>query len=255
MKVMNKIRTVIIDDEKNSRDNTRLMLSKYFSADVEIVGEAENGIKGKELIYEKRPDLVFLDVSMPEMNGFEMLQTIPDSDKNFYVIFLTAYSNYTVDAIRAGAIDYLVKPLMKEELIDAVNRARKFIEGEKAKNNVVNSGGTNSKLMIAHSKGFTLIDFNEIIMMEAAGNYTDFFLTNNRKIIASRTLKDYEDILDKKLFFRVSRSAIVNLNHIKEYNSSTETLYLSENLQIHISKGRWQEFNEAIRNSTINPNK
>lgn len=126
---------------------------------------------------------------------------------------------------------------------------------KKAKMSDVNSASANARLMIAHSKGFTLIDFSEIIMLEASGNYTDFFLTNNRKIIASRTLKDYENILDKKLFFRVSRSAIVNLNHIKEYNSSEETLYLSENHQIHISKTRWQEFNEAIRNNTINPNK
>lgn len=252
---MDKIRAVIIDDEKNSRDNTRLMLSKYFMSDVEIVGEAENGIKGKELIYEKHPDLVFLDVNMPEMSGLEMLQTIPESDKNFYVIFLTAYSDYTINAIRAGAIDYLVKPLAKEELINAINRVRKFIDEKKAKMSDVNSASANARLMIAHSKGFTLIDFSEIIMLEASGNYTDFFLTNNRKIIASRTLKDYENILDKKLFFRVSRSAIVNLNHIKEYNSSEETLYLSENHQIHISKTRWQEFNEAIRNNTINPNK
>lgn len=252
---MDKIRAVIIDDEKNSRDNTRLMLSKYFMSDVEIVGEAENGIKGKELIYEKHPDLVFLDVNMPEMSGLEMLQTIPESDKNFYVIFLTAYSDYTINAIRAGAIDYLVKPLAKEELINAINRVRKFIDEKKAKMSDVNTTNANARLMIAHSKGFTLIDFSEIIMLEASGNYTDFFLTNNRKIIASRTLKDYENILDKKLFFRVSRSAIVNLNHIKEYNSSEETLYLSENHQIHISKTRWQEFNEAIRNSTINPNK
>lgn len=130
---MDKIRAVIIDDEKNSRDNTRLMLSKYFMSDVEIVGEAENGIKGKELIYEKHPDLVFLDVNMPEMSGLEMLQTIPESDKNFYVIFLTAYSDYTINAIRAGAIDYLVKPLAKEELINAINRVRKFIDEKKSK--------------------------------------------------------------------------------------------------------------------------
>lgn len=254
---MNKIRTIIIDDEKNSRDNTKLMLTKYFS-EIEIVGEAENGIKGRKLIYELNPDLVFLDVNMPEMNGLEMLESIPE--RNFYVIFLTAYNEYTIQAIRAGAIDYLMKPLMKSELVQAINRVNKFIEEkkvqEKKQTNVQNENKVETnKVMVSHSKGFTIIDFNEIIMLEAAGNYTDFYLTENRKIIASKTLKDYESVLDKNLFFRVSRSAIVNLNHIKEYNNTTETLILSEKHQIPISRSRWTEFTDIIRNRTLNPNK
>lgn len=251
-KVMNPIRTIIIDDEKNSRDNTRLMLTKYFS-EIEIIGEAENGIEGRKLINELHPDLVFLDVNMPELNGLEMLESIPEKEKNFYVIFLTAYGDYTIQAIRAGAIDYLMKPLMKEELMQAIKRVSKFID-EKTINTSAGNTATN-KLMVSHSKGFTLIDFPEIIMLEAAGNYTDFYLTGNRKIISSRTLKDYEDILNKDLFFRVSRSAIVNLSHIKEYNSSTETLTLTENHQIHIVKAKWSEFSETIRTKTINPNR
>ncbi|GAB4203616.1 MAG: LytTR family DNA-binding domain-containing protein [Bacteroidia bacterium] len=248
---MDKIRTIIIDDEKNSRDNTRMILSKYFS-EIEIIGEAEDGIQGRKLISQLHPDLVFLDVNMPELNGLEMLESIPEKDKNFYVIFLTAYGDYTIQAIRAGAIDYLMKPLMKEELMQAIKRVSKFIEERKTSDNAASINSTN-KLMVSHSKGFNLIDFNEIIMLEAAGNYTDFYLTGNRKIISSRTLKDYEDILDKNIFFRVSRSAIVNLNHIKEYNNNDETLTLSENRQIHISRAKWTEFNETIKKNTINP--
>lgn len=252
---MDKIKTVIIDDEKNSRENTKLMLTKYFS-EIEIIGEAENGIDGRKLINEVHPDLVFLDVNMPEMNGLEMLESIPD--RNFYVIFLTAYGEYTIQAIRAGAVDYLMKPLMKSELIQAINRVSKYIEekrsAEKRHIHEANKSETN-KIMVSHSKGFTLIDFNEIIMLEASGNYTDFYLTDNRKIIASKTLKDYESILDKTMFFRVSRSALVNLNHIKEYNNTTETLILSEKHQIPVAKSRWAEFTEIIRNKTLNPNK
>lgn len=247
---MNKIRTIIIDDEKNSRDNTRLMLNKYFS-EIEIIGEAENGIEGRKLIYDLRPDLVFLDVNMPELNGLEMLESIPEKDRNFYVIFLTAYGDYTIQALRAGAVDYLMKPLMKEELMQAIIRVSKFINQKKT---ALNTGSTNTnKLMVSHSKGFTLLDFNEIIMLEAAGNYTDFYLTGKRKIISSRTLKDYEEILDKNIFFRVSRSAIVNLFHIKEYNNNDENLTLTENNQIHITRSKWSEFSEIIKNKTINP--
>ncbi len=191
---MEKIRTIIIDDEKNSRNNTKQMLTKYFT-EIEIIGEAENGIEGRNLIAQLHPDLVFLDVNMPEMTGLEMLESIPEKDKNFYVIFLTAYGDYTIQAIRAGAVDYLMKPLMKEELMQAIKRVSKFIDEKKHSSAQQQS----SKLMVSHSKGFTLIDFNEIIMLEAAGNYTDFYLTGNRKIISSRTLKSYEDILDKNL--------------------------------------------------------
>ncbi|GIV28239.1 MAG: DNA-binding response regulator [Bacteroidia bacterium] len=250
---MNKIRTIIIDDEKKSRDNTRLMLTKYFS-EIEIVGEAENGIEGRKLINELHPDLVFLDVNMPELNGLEMLESIPEKEKNFYVIFLTAYGDYTIQAIRAGAVDYLMKPLMKEELMQAIKRVSKYIEEKKA-SHLASSKSNDTKLMVSHSKGFTLIDFSEIIMLEAAGNYTDFYLTNGRKIISSRTLKDYEDILDKNLFFRISRSAIVNLSHIKEYNNNNETLTLTEHHQIGVSKAKWNEFNEIIRSRTINPHR
>ncbi len=254
---MDAIKTIIIDDEKNSRDNTKLMLTKYFS-EIEVVGEAEDGIKGRKLINELNPDLVFLDVNMPEMNGLEMLESI--SERNFYVIFLTAYGDYTIQAIRAGAVDYLMKPLMKSELVQAINRVKKYIEEKKAlqkkqPNTQSDSKGEASKVMISHSKGFTIVDFDEIIMLEAASNYTDFYLTNNRKIIAARTLKDYENVLDKNIFFRVSRSAIVNLNHIKEYNSTMEMLILSEKHQLHIARTKWSEFTEVIRNKTVNPNK
>lgn len=246
---MNKIRTIIIDDEKNSRDNTRMILNKYFS-EIEIIGEAEDGIQGRKLIADLGPDLVFLDVNMPELNGLEMLESIPEKDKNFYVIFLTAYGDYTIQAIRAGAIDYLMKPLMKDELMQAIKRVSKFIEEKK---NTDGASNNTNKLMVSHSKGFTLLDFNEIIMLEAAGNYTDFYLTGKRKIISSRTLKDYEEILDKQNFYRVSRSAIVNLMHIKEYNSSDEKLMLTDSYEIHISRSKWAEFSEIIKSRTINP--
>src|SRR5690606_28064903 len=163
--------------------------------EIEIIGEAENGIEGRNLIAQLHPDLVFLDVNMPEMTGLEMLESIPEKDKNFYVIFLTAYGDYTIQAIRAGAVDYLMKPLMKEELMQAIKRVSKFIDEKRHSSAQQQS----SKLMVSHSKGFTLIDFNEIIMLEAAGNYTDFYLTGNRKIISSRTLKSYEEILDKNI--------------------------------------------------------
>lgn len=247
---MEKIRTIIIDDEKNSRNNTKQMLTKYFT-EIEIIGEAENGIEGRNLIAQLHPDLVFLDVNMPEMTGLEMLESIPEKDKNFYVIFLTAYGDYTIQAIRAGAVDYLMKPLMKEELMQAIKRVSKFIDEKRHSSAQQQS----SKLMVSHSKGFTLIDFNEIIMLEAAGNYTDFYLTGNRKIISSRTLKSYEEILDKNIFYRVSRSAIVNLIHIKEYNNSEENLILTENHRIRITRSNWAEFSEIIRNKTINPQK
>ncbi len=247
-----KIKTLIIDDEKNSRENTKTILGKYFP-EIEVIGEASDGFEGRKLISEQHPELVFLDVNMPEMSGFEMLDAIPNKD--FYVIFLTAYNDYTLQALRAGAVDYLVKPLMKSELTQAINKVVKHIEeNNKTKTTSVGNDEKN-KLLISHSKGFNVIEFNEIIWLEASGNYTNFYLTENRKIISSRTLKDYEMVLDDKIFFRISRSALVNLNHIKEYNNADEILILTEKQTIHVSKVKWAEFSDLIRQKTINLNK
>jgi two-component system, LytTR family, response regulator len=247
---MQKYRAVIIDDEEDSRSNTRSMIENYCS-EIEIVGEADNGPEGKKQIQELKPHVVFLDINMPGMNGFQMLEGIYNRD--FCVIFLTAYSEHGITAVKAGATDYLLKPLMLSELQGAIRKVVAHYEGKGT-----TPGGkpeeNKNLVLINHSKGFTLVDFKDIIWLEASDNYTNLYLSGQKKIIASKTLKEFESILPDTEFFRVHRSALINIKYVKEYsNHEGGEVILSEGTHVQVSKARNQEFADFIRTRSVSP--
>lgn len=244
---MQKYRAVIIDDEEDSRSNTRNMLSNY-CPEIEVVGEAGSGPEGKLKIQELKPHVVFLDINMPGMNGFQMLEGIYDRD--FCVIFLTAYSEHGITAVKAGATDYLLKPLMLSELQSAVH---KVVQHYDSKGGTKTEGDKNL-VLISHSKGFTLVDFKDIVWLEASDNYTNLFLQGSKKIVASKTLKEFEAILPDAEFFRVHRSALININYVKEYsNHEGGEVILSDGTRVQVSKARIQEFSDFIRTKSVSP--
>lgn len=246
---MQKFKAVIIDDEEDSRSNTRNMLQKY-CPEVEIVGEADNGPDGKQKIQEMKPQVVFLDINMPGMNGFEMLEGIYDRD--FCVIFLTAYSEHGITAVKAGAIDYLLKPLILNELQGAIKKVRAYYESKAASGNKAEEN--KNLVLINHSKGFTLVDFKEIIWLEANDNYTNLYLNGQKKIMASKTLKEFESILPSQDFFRVHRSALINFNYVKEFsNHEGGEVILSDGTRVQVSKARIQDFGEFIKTKSVTP--
>lgn len=244
---MQKYRAVIIDDEEDSRSNTRNMIQNYCT-EIEIVGEADNGPDGKNKIQELKPHVVFLDINMPGMNGFQMLEGIYNRD--FCVIFLTAYSEHGITAVKAGATDYLLKPLMLSELQSAIRKVVLHYESK-------GSGGAKDDknlVLINHSKGFTLVDFKDIIWLEASDNYTNLFLAGQKKIIASKTLKEFEAILPEQDFFRIHRSALININCVKEYsNHEGGEVILSDGSHVQVSKARIQEFADFVRTKSVSP--
>lgn len=247
---MQKYRTVIIDDEEDSRSNTRSMLQQY-CAEIEIVGEADNGPEGKLKIQELKPQVVFLDINMPGMNGFQMLEGIYERD--FCVIFITAYSEHGITAVKAGAIDYLLKPLMLSELQAAI---KKVVQHYENKNNASGQKQEQDKnlVLINHSKGFTLVDYKDIVWLEANDNYTNLFLNGQKKIVASKTLKEFEAILPETEFFRIHRSALININYVKEYsNNEGGEVILSEGTHVQVSKARIQEFSEFLKTKSVSP--
>src|SRR3954469_20322768 len=247
---MQKYRAVIIDDEEDSRSNTRNMLQNYCE-EIEIVGEADNGPEGKKKIQELKPHVVFLDINMPGMNGFQMLEGIYNRD--FCVIFLTAYSEHGITAVKAGATDYLLKPLMLSELQGAIRKVVAHYEGKGAGTTAKTEENKNL-VLINHSKGFTLVDFKDIIWLEASDNYTNLYLSGQKKIIASKTLKEFETILPDTEFFRVHRSALINIKYVKEYsNHEGGEVILSEGTHVQVSKARNQEFAEFIRTRSVSP--
>jgi two-component system, LytTR family, response regulator len=246
---MQKYRAVIIDDEEDSRSNTRSMLQNYCS-EIEIVGEAENGPSGKIKIQELKPHVVFLDINMPGMNGFQMLEGIYNRD--FCVIFLTAYSEHGITAVKAGATDYLLKPLMLSELQNAVRKVVQHYESKGISS--ANKPDDKNLVLINHSKGFTLVDFKDIVWLEASDNYTNLFLNGQKKIIASKTLKEFETILPSTEFFRIHRSALINISFVKEYsNNEGGEVILSDGTHVQVSKARTQEFADFIKTKSVSP--
>lgn len=244
---MQKYRVVIIDDEEDSRSNTRNMITNYCT-ELEIVGEAANGPEGKQKIQELKPHLVFLDINMPGMNGFQMLEGIYNRD--FCVVFLTAYSEHGITAVKAGAIDYLLKPLMLSELQAAI---RKVVQYYESKAGAAKPDDKNL-ILINHNKGFTLVDVKDIVWLEADDNYTNLFLFGQKKIVASKTLREFEAILPQQEFFRIHRSSLININYIKEYNNQEGGgILLSDGTMVHVSKARIQEFADFIKTRAVTP--
>jgi two-component system LytT family response regulator len=188
---------------------------------------------------------------MPGMNGFQMLEGIYNRD--FCVVFLTAYSEHGITAVKAGATDYLLKPLMLSELQGAI---RKVVQHYEAKPAVTAGKAETDKniVLISHSKGFTLVDFKDIVWLEASDNYTNLFLNGQKKIVASKTLKEFEAILPTNDFFRIHRSALINVNYVKEYsNNEGGEVILSDGTHVQVSKARIQEFSEFIKTKSVSP--
>lgn len=248
---MQKYRAVIIDDEEDSRSNTKNMLQNY-CPEIEVVGEAASGPEGKVKIQELKPHVVFLDINMPGMNGFQMLEGIYNRD--FCVIFLTAYSEHGITAVKAGATDYLLKPLMLSELQGAIHKVVQHYETSKGSAAAAKPEQDKNLVLINHSKGFTLVDFKDIVWLEASDNYTNLFLNGQKKIVASKTLKEFEMILPNHDFFRIHRSALINVNYVKEYsNNEGGEVILSDGTHVQVSKARIQEFAEFIKTKSVSP--
>ncbi len=247
---MQTFKTIIIDDEENSRSNTKSMLASY-CPEIEVIAEAGSGMEGKKLIQDLKPEVVFCDINMPGMNGLEMIDGLLHRD--FCLIFLTAYSEHGINAVKAGAIDYLLKPLLLSELQGAIKKVVKHYE-QKTITTAPTAVNDKNLVLINHSKGFTLIDYKDIIWLEASDNYTNIFLNNNKKIVASKTLKEFEAILPTTVFFRIHRSSLINIDFIKEYsNAEGGTIIMADATSIQVSKARSQEFAEFLKTRAVTP--
>ncbi|MBK8109515.1 MAG: response regulator transcription factor [Saprospiraceae bacterium] len=211
---------LIIDDEEKGRLVLRQKLADH-CPDVVVIGEADGGENGKSMIESLRPDVVFLDIEMPGINGFEMLNKL--NEKNFHLIFTTAYNQYAIKAIKFAAFDYLLKPIDIEELKAAISRIPNLktadVSGQlevltlNSQKNIKNF----NKIAIPTLDGFSFFDLNELIHLDADSNYTLLHFTENRKILASRTLKEFEDQLEEERFIRLHNSHLVNVSFITRY--------------------------------------
>ena len=237
------IKAIIIDDEVHCIDTLSILLADY-CPEVEVMERCMSAKKGLEAIEELKPDLVFLDIEMPVMNGFEFLEHF--TDISFCVIFTTSYDQYAIKAIRFSALDYLLKPVDPKELITAVQKVQEKKLHPSAEqfrmllDQVHNKGNKITRVAVPTSEGFELIPAEEIIYCEADDNYTHLFLKNKRKIIACRTLKEVEEQLaDFASFIRVHHSYMVNLNEVNKYvRGEGGYLIMSDNTTVNVSRSR-----------------
>ncbi len=243
------LKTIIVDDEKPSREALSTYI-KDFCTDIEIAAECDSVKTAYQAILQHQPQLVFLDIEMPNGNGFDLLQLFKTPP--FKVIFVTAYSDYAIRAFRFAAADYLLKPVKVDELVDAVNKVRHELEKDQLNQNrqvliqSLNShNGEVHQLVIPDSKGYTVIKVNDIIMCEAESYCTHFYLTGKRKITSSKGLKHFDEIFDNHQIIRVHRSFLINLSKIKCYTKQGE-IRLEENLSCPLGDNYRQHFGELL---------
>lgn len=211
------IKTIIIDDERDSTELLHLQLTQK-CPQVEILGKYTSSPAGLKAIEKLQPDLVFLDIEMPIMNGFELLENI--SNLNFTVIFITAYDQFALKAFRFNALDYLVKPVETADLIDAVSKAERNIRTYHTQLSHLQKqlrGEPLTKIAVPDHHGVMFIDLSEILYAESNNNYTKLILVDGRQFTISKTLGDVQDVLEERNFLRIHRQYIVNLNKIKQF--------------------------------------
>ena len=207
---MKHLTAVLIDDESSSRNSLRQKLVTN-CPDITIVAECESGEDGIKAIKTHDPDIVFLDVEMPRMNGFVMLQQL--EQRSFELIFTTAYDHYAISAIRFSALDYLVKPIEIKTLKEAVERAKEKIQTdlpnqriETLLHNLIDEKNLHNRIAIPSLEGLQFIEITDIIYLEAESNYSFIYLQTPTRITVSKTLKDFEELLPSHTFIRIHHS-------------------------------------------------
>jgi two-component system LytT family response regulator len=256
---MNRYKAIIVDDEKDKRDALEFLLAAN-CPEIHLYGTAESASQGRELLKKEAIDFIFLDISMPDEDGFAFLRSIPK--ENYGVIFVTAHEEFALNALKANAIDYLLKPLNPQELREAVAKAIHYLELRKNKpniqsiyhesldnlNNHVHSENKQiKKITIVEQFGFQMVNVSELMYLQAENNYTTLHLSGKDKILATRLLGEFEKMLENPMFYRIHKSTIINLNYLKAY-SSYEGNYavMADGAKLNISRRKLIDFREAV---------
>jgi len=247
------LRTILVDDEPRGLNSLQKLLQMN-CPDVNIVATSSNVDDAIEKIKQLQPDLVFLDIAMPVKDGFELLKEIKEI--SFEVIFVTAHNQFMIEAFHFSAIDYLLKPVDEDLLMEAVKRARKRIEEKAGSRNIetflhnvkqTRSSG-NMKLCIPSLKGFQVVELDDILYAEASGNYTNFYFQSQHSVCTSKPIHEYEELLADSGFVRIHKSYLVNLLHIKEYlRGEGGSVILSNGAEIEVARRKKEPFLDKMK--------
>ncbi|MCA0231862.1 MAG: LytTR family DNA-binding domain-containing protein [Bacteroidetes bacterium] len=246
------MKAILIDDEPHNLSNLRSLLATYCPS-VEVCAVALNAEEGKKALSKHQPDLLFLDIQMPEQDGFELLRSLNECD--FEVIFVTAYDQYAIQAMRFSAVDYLLKPVAISELQNAVERATKQ-RALKVQNQQIGhlmrwlkAQSQQEELQIALSswQETRFVKTSEIIRCESSNNYTTFFLTDGSALVVSKPIYEYDDLLSSHGFLRCHQSHLVNKTFIKSWKKDVgDVLLLTNGAQVPISRGKKDTIKKAL---------
>jgi len=255
-----KLRAIVVDDEEFARKNL-IMLLEEFCPEIEVIGEAGRKDKAKAIIESSKPDVVFLDIRMPSgAEGFELLDEI--EEKDFLVVFVTAFKDYAVRAFNASAVYYLLKPIDIEELKQSV---AKLVETKKVYTDNPESFDSyysslknlsdsllrnkpNSRIAISHTKGLKIVEDDTVLHLEASGNCTTIYFKDGTRYLDTRTLKTYESLLDPMKFSRIHKSHIINLGELSEYlNEDGHFAVLKGGLRVPVARNRVADFVKMLK--------
>jgi len=247
---MEQVKAILIDDELSSLQNLQQKLTE-FCPDIAIAASAQKPEDAIVLIKQHKPDVIFLDIEMPRMNGFRMLEELEDT--GFDIIFTTAYNHYAIDAIRISAFDYLTKPIAISDLQKTVERLVKHRQLQTKdklgvlKNALGTSRSQDEKIAVATGEGLEFIVINTILHIEASSNYSKIYLQNGKTVVVTRLLKEFEDILLPYRFYRIHNTHLINLKHIEKYiRGEGGQVRLTNGTVLDVSRRKKEEFLKLI---------
>lgn len=239
---MNRIKTILVDDEPRGLSSLQKLLS-YNCPEVEVMATCSSADEARQQIEQWRPQLVFLDICMPEKTGLDLLREMDPVD--FEIIFVTAHNDFILQAFHFSAVDYLLKPVEDNLLVEAVKRAAKRI-GEKTRETNLDTlvynlqhkeGGQKLKMCIPSIRGFQVVKLSDIIYCEASGNYTNFHFAGQPLICASKPIHEYESLLEDCGFVRTHKTFLINIEHVKEYQRGEGGyVIMSDGAQVEVSR-------------------
>jgi two-component system, LytTR family, response regulator len=258
------VNCLIIDDEKNARENLENLLSKY-CPELTVAGKAVSGMDGIQMIKDLKPDAIFLDVHMSDIDGFTLLSRLEEPKP--MVVFVTAYEKYALRAIKASAIDYILKPVSIKELQGAAQKLEQLYRLKNENPGFEKGYNDALKLMIQSSHedgperialpdhaGYRFESMRDIVRLESDSNYTTIFLKSGEKVLVSKPMKHFEDFLDEAIFIRIHNSHIINIHFLKSYlRDDGGMAELSDGTKLQIAKRRLPLFLDTIKHRFIKP--
>ncbi|MEP7263175.1 MAG: LytTR family DNA-binding domain-containing protein [Bacteroidota bacterium] len=244
------ITAIIIDDQQQCIDDLSLLLKNY-CPEVTLAATALSGKEGINILKKNKPQLVFLDVEMGDMSGFEMLQQIHEA--NFHIVFTTAFDKYAIQAIRFNALDYLLKPIRKAELTEAVTKAAQtpspltLQQIKNLKDTTQSIQVPQNKIALTTSEGLEYVKLDEIIYCLAEGSYTTVFLNSNTQLLVSKSIGKLDEVIDGNGFYRIHNSSLVNLSHVKKFvKTDGGYVVMSNGDTVTVARNRKEEFLELF---------